>query len=661
MALLVFLFIVCLGGIAVGVYAVLITEKKKKASDRPRQRKLPQTTKSYNFLNNNFLTRRAFRGVVEQLASLSIFNFQEIRLLAVRYYTNSLAISITIVVASVIFLREIIAVLLVTVLAVVVHMTLINKTLDKLHTKMLKELSAALSSVLGAYTRLGNVPDAINESKKGKYLQKAFDKIYLILTSNDSEERLDEFYKTVPFQMLQTFAGVCFLLNDAGDEGDSTGQSAFKTSIQLLKNEVDLEIRKIIRRDLLFGSLAYLPLAPIPLLGVLRAFFIANIPGTASFYNGLLGYILQTLIVLASLAGYWGISQMTGVNVVSYDDRSEFIRKLMLHRVVKRTVKNILPKKARVRRQVDGLLRGALSRKDITYIYTSKIFSGLVTFVFVIVVLFIFTYTGKEYIYNSVATVSIVGSKQIEAKYAEQLKTMDDEILARTSVPREHDVRLIVQSRFSQMSAMDQEEQVERVIKKYTSYHGTYFRWWFVLIAYGLAGGMWFVPEVLISFRKRLIVQEAEEDVLQMQTMLSILMYTNLGTLDVLYWLGKQSRIHKAAFVFAYHEYPSDPEMALNRLKDKSLLPEFHSIVERLLSTVSQITLAEAFSELVAEREHMLSIREMMYEKVISARRRMASPLSRASLMICVVGYVLLPIALLAITEFIKLYHELMG
>jgi hypothetical protein len=429
----------------------------------------------------------------------------------------------------------------------------------------------------------------------------------------------------------------------------------------LLKNEVDLEIRKITKRNLLFGNLAYLPLTPIPAIGLLRAFFIANIPGTANFYNGLGGYVVQTLIILFALFGYWMISQMNCTSVVSYDDRLEIVNNMQQRRWFKPVLKNIVPKKLKVRRRVEMLLRGALSRKDVPYLYTSKALCSLVAFVFVLLILLIFTYTGKEYVYNSVATVSLLGSANIEAAYAKQLKSMDDEMLSLPALPRAHDVLVVVKGRFPLMTAMDQQEQVDRVQEKYATYHNTYFRWWFVLIAYLIAWVAWFAPELIVSMRRRIIMSEAEEDVLQMQTMLSILMYTNLDTLSVLWWLAKQSRIHKNALVFAYHEYPSDPEKALNRLKDKSPLPEFHSIVERLLSTVSQISLAEAFSELIAEREHMLAIREMVYEKVIGQRRALASPISRAPLIACALGYTLLPIALLAFAEFAKIYSQLMA
>ena len=85
----------------------------------------------------------------------------------------------------------------------------------------------------------------------------------------------------------------------------------------------------------------------------------------------------------------------------------------------------------------------------------------------------------------------------------------------------------------------------------------------------------WFAPGIMLDLRKKMVRAEEEEDVLQLQTMLAILRYTSLDTMEALYWLARQSRIYQTAIYFAYHEYPSDPELALNRLRDKSSLPEF--------------------------------------------------------------------------------------
>ena len=194
---------------AIALYAILMHEQKRK--QRASQGDLAKKAKAYTFLSENFLTRKTFRKLVEQLASLSIYNLLEIRTLAIQYYTQTLGLSLVLVFVGIIVFRDVTAVLLCIVFALVIYQSLITKKVDTTHFLVLKEFSATLSSIRESYTLMGNIPDAINECTKGKFLQKSMDKIYLILTATDSEERLEEFYRTVPFPMLQTLAGVCYL------------------------------------------------------------------------------------------------------------------------------------------------------------------------------------------------------------------------------------------------------------------------------------------------------------------------------------------------------------------------------------------------------------------------------------------------------------------
>lgn len=661
MALPLFILIAVLLGSTLGIYAIIMSEQKKRGKKRPKQKNLKQNTQAYKFLSENFLTRKSFRKVVEQVAGLSIYNFLEVRIQAVKYYSQALAMSIGLLFVGIILFQDIIAVLLVGVFALVLHTTLITKRLDEVHFIVLKQLSVALSSVREHYTRLGNIPDALNECSKGPYIQKSLDKIYLILTSNDAEDKLEEFYRTVPFQMLQTFAGVCYLLNDVGDENSPDGTSAFKTSISLLKKEADLEIRKLTRQKILFNSLEYLPLAPLPFIGFFKWFFMTNIPGTSSIYNGMIGYISQTLIILSGMLGYYLITTINSSAAVRHDDRSEIILSLMYKKHFKKLLRSVVPKKAKVRDKHTTLLRGSLSQKDIPYIYASKIISSAVAFVVTLFLLTAFTYIGKEYIYQNIAPVSLLGSSEMTVLEQEQLRAIDAEFLENESKPRDRDTMAMLKATFPKMSQMDLQDQLDRLNAKYDSYHNAKFRWWYILIAYVIAIGGWFIPEIMIKVRQKLVRAEAEEDVLQMQTMLSILMYTNLDTLEVLWWLGRQSRIHKDALVYAYHEYPSDPEKALSRLKDKSVLPEFQQLIERLMSTIYQISLAEAFDDLISDREHMLGVREMVQEATLYKRRSIASPFARAPIIIAALGHVLAPIGILGVTEMLKVFGQLTG
>lgn len=656
------IFAVLLVGV-IAIYGILMQDSKKKKNPALTEKKHRLSVeKRYRFLNENFLVRNTFRRVVDQIAALSIYTLEEVHELAVNYFTSALSVSIGLIILGAFVFQDVIATLLCALFAMVMFNVLVMKRIDATHFAVVKEFSSTLSSIRETYTIVGNIPDAIAECHTGKLLPKAMDRIYLILTATDAEDRLEEFYRTVPFPMLQTLAGVCYILNDAGDETNEKGQSAFKNAITLLKNEADLEVRKLTKQKLMFSFLEYLPLIPLPFVGVLKWFLVNNLPGTAVVLNGILGLISQTLIILVAIFSYYYITTVTSPSTVRHNDRNLWIDRLRHTKLFdKKILPDIMPKKVRIKLKWERAFHGALSQKDLPYIYTSKCVYAAVAFLLVFVSLIVFSYLGRQFVFDNIKSASFLASNDMSVDEAERWKALDTEVLFRGYPPNTSNLinNGFIASRIPDLSTMELQEAATRIITKYDQYWSLGYKWWFVLVAMLFGTIAWFCPVFMLNLRKKLVLAEEEEDVLQLQTMLAILRYTNLETMEALYWLSRQSKIHASAITFAYHEYPSDPELAIERLRDKSNLPEFKQICERLLSTVSSVTIREAFADLESERDHMLRIREMVQEKVVEKKRRQCSPISRAPLMVMVVGHFLMPICVLAFNEIMSLAPQL--
>lgn len=178
------------------------------------------------------------------------------------------------------------------------------------------------------------------------------------------------------------------------------------------------------------------------------------------------------------------------------------------------------------------------------------------------------------------------------------------------------------------------------------------------MICYAVGMGGWFIPEFLLKFRQYMVKTEAEEDVLQMQTIIASVMDTSLDTLSVVYWLEKNSSVHKDALRFCYHEYPADPELALNRLKSKSTVAEFHHMCDKFITTIHQISIKEAFASLITDRAHIMRIREMVQEETINSKRMIASPLALAPTFALAIMHILAPIGILGFAEFTKAFAQ---
>ena len=635
-----------------GIYTILVLDAKKRGKGKAQD--LASYNKKFKFLYDNFLTRNSFRKLVDQISNLSIYNFLEIRIMSVKFYTRTLLMSSVLLIGGAIVCKDLIATCIIAVYAIVMRTVLISKRIEDVRYALLKQLSNTLSSLYESYTKTHDIAESISMCEKGSYLTKPFEQIYIILTSTNGRQKLEEFYQTSPFRLIRTLASTSYLLNDEGDAKTDNNQYAYQQAILLIKNEVDDEIRKLLKQRTLFQSLEYLPIIPMLFIGVLQSFFMSNIPGTSIVYQGMLGYISRLLIVLSSFIAYYIITTINQSAAVRSNDRLEIIDDLLHKKWFKHFISGVMPKKARIKSVINKKLKGALSLKDIEYIYASKVLCSTIAFVFTLFALIVITYSAKEFTYKNVKSLSFTGGTELTAVEEELLYKFDCKYMDVEMLPSDNQLTDELKPILPKATELDRLEQVDRLKKKYKSYNSIYYRWWYIIVAYLIAVGCWFVPEAQVALRRYLVKAEAQEDVLQMQTLIAILMHTPLDTLDTLYWLEKNSTVHKDALLYAYHEYPSDPEKALNRLKSKSAVPEFHQICDKLISTVSEVSLKEAFPDLIGQREHIMKMRETIQLDAIAKKRRLASPISLTPLVLLVLGHVLAPIGILGYQEFVN-------
>lgn len=629
-------------------------EEKKQGLIRPKKRMISVATyyKLYKFYESIFFFRGGIANVHSRLSELSVYTVQESRILAVQVYSSSVITYFGIIFLGIIVFKDILMTLLVLLFATVIKTSVVEKQIDNIHFKLLKQLLKALSSVRQNYLRLGVIPDSIVEAEAGPLLYRSFEDIYLILTAVDGEQRLSEFYASTPFKLLQTFAGVCYLLNNSGDSRLSDGSSNFIQAMGMMSAEVQMEIQKISLQKATFGVLEYLPLAPLAALKIIEVFFTGVIPGTSIIYNGAIGYLSRTVIVMTSILGYMVISRINSAVIIKKDDRSGIVMALLKFRWFQGLVAILKPKKLRKFGRKNKLLKSSLSMTDINHMYGAKIIYSVVAFTLSIFFMFFSVELGRDFIYENVREVSLVAGEKLDAKGIEIRKKMDKIYLNYHQVLDHKKTMAFVDNYLPSLPEFDRQAQVQRLITKYNSYHNTYFKWWMLIICYLLTWGAWFLPEILLRGRAWLLKTEAEEDILQLQTIITILMNTSVDTMDTLYWLERQSRVHKNALFDAYHEYPSDPDLALNRLKARVFLPEFKRMIDKLILTIHQISLAEAFSDLVSEREHVLRLREISQRSMLKKKRAFASPLAMLPVALTTILYLLVPLGILGFKEF---------
>lgn len=650
------LFMIGLVIVGFGSYTMAMLDVLNKDKNKKKLRDLAKYNKRYNTLYNNFFTRKAFHRIVEQLSAMQIYSIMEVRVQAVKIYQNTSFISLVVLLLGAISVDDIVTFFVLALFVVMMNDIMVQKKIDISQVELTLALSSAIASLRDSYTKCGEIAEAIRTCERSRILDKTFENIYSILTEADADSRLNQFYMTQQLAVLRTLATVCYTLDRYGDGSsvDDNGVGAFKQALMFIKDEVDLAVRKNVKKKLLFGKIEYLPVVPIVFIGIIQQFFMSNIPGTSILYKGFYGYAVKLVLIAVSMYSYNYIANVTRANYSRVDDRARIVDRFLDKEWFNKLVQRVQTKKAKAIHSYKKLLAGSLSNKDIVYIYAEKLLISSIVFVitFIATVLIVLSY--KRFIYNNINTFSLTQTVAFTVEEEEKIRAYDEAILTMEALPPDEEIHERISYILTKASELDIGDQVSRIKSKWKSYKNTYYHWWFSLIVIGITLIAWHIPEMFIKQRKRLITIEAEEDVLQMQTIVLILSTTTLDTAEVIYWLGRNSSIHRDHLNFCYQEYPADPEKAIARLKKNSVIPEFHQLCDKLALTAFRISLEEAFSDLVPERSHLMKIREMAQDNELTVKRNKSSPLAQAPLYVMIFGLVVGPVLILGISQYMQ-------
>lgn len=623
--------------------AVFLTKRKKIK----KTVNFTAYNKRYNFYYDFALTRKLFRKTVSQVSNLSVYNFMEIRIQAVKFFERSLLLGVGMFVIGFVGLGDLISGIILIYVAIILINNTVTSKINNVNFQCLKAESLLCSSMLESYTRTRNVPDAINDAKCPIILQKVVQQIYTIVTANDGRAKLDQFYQENQSRVMRTLATTCYLRNDTGEDG--LVESPFKQALRLIKDDVDQEVRRLINQELMFKSLTFLPFVPLFAYAPVKIIFGKMVPATQAVFNSQLGYCIKMVTIITSLICYYVLSNITDTSVARTDDRIGFVTKLLYHERIRKFAKSLRPKSFKKRIKLQETIDGCLSQKTQEYVALEKFVFGvgamLAGFVISIAVLI----SARGAIYDQLSSGTMTVTLTYTAEQEAAMLEYDHNLCDSGEIPSDEDLRYDLQHMFPRATEMELDAQMTRIKGKVQQYQNVRFKWWFAIIYIILWFVGHFASEFLLNLRAKLVTSEAELDVLQLQTIIAILMDTTLDTLDVIYWLGRSSDIHKGILIQCYHEYTRDAIMAIDDLKDKSAIPDFAAMCDKLKTTVTQVTLKEAFEDLIADRANTMKIRETVQLAALKKKRNLASPIATTPTTVWTVAVFMLPIIVVTV------------
>lgn len=540
--------------------------------------------------------------------------------------------------------------------------TLMTGMVDKLDTKLLKQQIDFFAEIRHAYNEYNMVEEAIYEVSQNDELEvsRQGEKIYEILISDDPETELEKYYDVAPNSFLKEFAGISYLTKEFGDRYID-GASLYLKNLNNITQEMQLEILKRDKLDYVFQSLSIISIMPVLFLTPLKNWAINSFSFTSQFYNGKAGIIVEILLLILTFISYVLVRKVkdTGSIKDEYKDQNKVLQmKLYRNQFVKPIVDLFIPKNnSKEYRKNIKLMKESATKQRMETLYVNRICLCIGTFILSIVFFLFIHGVATNYIYTEpVADYDIMGGLSEADTVAglakrEKYNKILDSLKGRYNIKQE-DVRNAVARSidFKEATEPDIDEATEQIYKELKIINNETFQWFELLMACVFAWAGYQAPLWILMFQKILRRLEMENEVMQFQTIITMLMKIERVNVEIiLEWLERYSNIFREPITRCVNNYEAGAWEALQALKDEITFQQLIRLIESMQAAVEKIPIEQAFDELENEREYYQAKREESNNRLISRKGLIGKVIGFAPMICVFVGYLIVPLVFIGL------------
>ena len=541
--------------------------------------------------------------------------------------------------------------------------TIITGKIDKLDTKILKQQIDFFAEIRHAYNEYNMVEEAIYEVSQNDELEvsRQGEKIYEILISDDPETELEKYYDVAPNSFLKEFAGISYLTKEFGDR-TIDGASLYLKNLNNITKEMQLEILKRDKLDYVFQSLSFISIVPVLFLTPLKNWAIGSFAFTAQFYNGKGGLIVQILLLVLTFLSYILIRKVkdTGSIKDEYKDpNSVWQMRLYKKEFIKPIIDMFIPKKkTKEYRKNVKLMKEAAAKQKMETLYVNRICLCIVSFVISILFFCLVHSVALDYIYTQpVGDYDLMGG----LSEADTVKGMEKREVYNTFLDKFKDKNIKIEvlrenvarhKYFEEATDVEIDKATEDIFDELKIVSKENFRWFELLIACVIAWAGYQAPIWILMFQKILRKMEMENEVMQFQTIITMLMKIERVNVEIiLEWLERYSNIFREPITKCVNNYEAGAWEALEEFKNEIAFPQLIRLIESMQAAVEKIPIEKAFEELDNERDYYQAKREEANNKLISRKGLIGKAVGFAPMICVFCGYLIIPLVLIGLTS----------
>ena len=323
---------------------------------------------------------------------------------------------------------------LIGVLVVVENLT--EQGVSKVENKLLVQQLDFLSEVRHHFHTSHMVEEAVYDaSMMDDYeIVSQANKIYEILISADPEMELEKYYDVAPNRFLKAFAGVSYLTKEYGDR-NIDGSSLYLKDLNNITQELQMEVLKRDKLDYLFKSLTYIAVLPILAIKPLENWAMSSFNATIDFYEGKLGFLVQTLLLIMIFLCYALLTRIKDTSTTSktYSSPSDaWQEKVYRLPIMEKVIDGLMPASNTPKyAKLKDLIRETASKLRLEWLYVNRVVAALIGFAAgIVVVMQMHNLAIQQLMYSDTVEGNAFGTMSETDKYnAQGLTTFDRHFL----------------------------------------------------------------------------------------------------------------------------------------------------------------------------------------------------------------------------------------
>ena len=422
---------------------------------------------------------------------------------------------------------------------------------------------------------------------------------------------------------------------------------------------MQIEILKRDKLDYVFQSLSFISIVPCLFIQAVRNWSVSNFDFTSSFYDGKLGFIVQTLLLIITAICFILVRKVKdNGSIETIASENPWQKKLYKNKFVKKVVDLFIPKKGtKDYRKNINLLKRAASNIKMEWLYINRLTFCLVTFILSMLMVWKVHSIAIDFVYTDItAQSSIVGMSEQEKVEAQKTLKSDNTFLDKYRGKKITKEQLLIavksSNQYIEASDKEIEEAVNRIYTKLQTIDNEYLGWIELIIAIACAYLGYMAPIGLLYFQIKMREMEMEDEVMQFQTIILMLMRIERVNVEIILdWLERYSDIFKEPISKCVNNYEAGAWEALEVLRTDTNYPLFIRIVESLQAAVEKIPIIDAFDELDSERDYYQAKRIESNERLIARKGRIGKLIGFAPMVVMFVGYLIIPLVYIGLTS----------